>query len=338
MNLLKSSGLRISLCPVLCLQGWTGRPSRRAIALLVAVSFLSTGCGTFGTYLGVRPDSPGIAPSSNVTNECARREGKTLSAAVTELTLACEGYLSNMEWAQQLDQAYRTRATMNEWSVYLAGTIALGALGAVGGLGIAAATSTTTIGLIGVSSGFASGFFGLLNNSARAGFYTVAANDIAAALAEADKTVGTPPSAKTYTAAKTILHDKVEAAATWLETKRSEAAAAAAAYKQKDEANQKLQDKLALIEKAALVDIDPKSSKVKKPVTLKTSGVDLTKYKGQVQALIDGDPANAVVMSADTLEVTMLSKPERKDPYIVTLKVDGVVIPGRQNYTYEKPE
>lgn len=336
MNLITSPWLRIPTCPLLCVQGWMGRPSRRAIALLVAASFLSSGCGTFGTYLGVRPDSPAITPSSNVTKECARREGDL--KVVTQLTLACEGYLSHVEWAQQLDQAYRTRATMNEWSIYLAGTIALGALSAVGGLGIAAAASTTTIGLIGVSSGFASGFFGLLNNSARAGFYTVAANDIASALAEAAKKVGTPPTAQSYTDATAILHDKVELATTWLETKRSEAAAAAAAAAQKEQATQQMQDKLALVEKAALVAIDPASSKVQKPATLTTSGVDLTKYKGKVQALIDGESAKAEVKSADTVEVTMPSKPEGKDRVVVRLKIDGVIIPGEKSYTYDKPQ
>ncbi|MDO8475640.1 MAG: IPT/TIG domain-containing protein [Candidatus Rokubacteria bacterium] len=333
MNLINSPGLRISMCPLLCVQGWMGRPSRRAIALLVAASLLSSGCGTFGTYFGVRPDSPAITPSSNVQTECARRD----RIAGTLLALDCEGYLSHVEWAQQLNEAYRTRATMNEWSIYLAGTIALGALSAVGGLGIAAAASTTTIGLIGVSSGFASGFFGLLNNSARAGFYTVAANEIASALAEAARRVGTPPTAQSYTAATVILHDKVEAAAIWLETKRSEAAAAAAAAAQKEQATQQMQDKLALVEKAALVAIDPASGKAQKPATLTTSGVDLTKFKGKIQALIDGESAKAEVKSADTVEVTMPSKPEGKDRVVVRLKIDGVIIPGGQSYTYEKP-
>lgn len=336
MNLINSRRLRISMCPPLCVQGWIGRPSRRAIALLVAASFLSSGCGTFGTYLGVRPDSPAITPSSNVKKECARREGN--SNVVTPLTLGCEGYLSHVEWAQQLDQAYRTRATMNEWSIYLAGTIALGALSAVGGLGIAAAASTTTIGLIGVSSGFAAGFFGLLNNSARAGFYTVAANDIASALAEAAKKVGAIPTAESFTDATMFLHDKVEAAAIWLETKRSEAAAAAAAAVQKEQANQKLQDKLALVENAALVKIYPDSSKEQKPVTLTTSGVDLTKFKGKVQVLVDGEYVKAEVKAEDTVEVTMPSKPAGKELVFVRLRVDGVTIPGRQNYTYEKPQ
>jgi hypothetical protein len=334
MNLIKSLGLQISMCPLLWVQGWLEGPLRRATALIVAVSFLSSGCGMFPRYLGIRPDSPAITPSSEVQNECARRD----RIAGSLLTLDCEGYLSHVEWAQQLNQAYRTRATMNEWSIYLAGTIALGALSAVGGLGLAAAASTTTIGLVGVSSGFASGFFGMLNNSARAGFYTVAANDIAAALAEAARRVGTPPTAQSYAAATVILHDKVEAAAAWLETKRSEAAAAAAASAQKEQATQQMQDRLALAEKAALVAIDPASSKVQKPSILTTNGVDLSKYKDQVQAFIDGHPAKAEVKSANTVEVTMPSKPEGKDRVVVRLRVDMVFIQGEQSYTYDKPQ
>ena len=63
-------------------------------------------------------------------------------------------------------EAYRARASLNEWAIYVAGTIALAGLSVVSGLGIAAEASTEAIGLVGVSTGFTSGFFGFINNSA----------------------------------------------------------------------------------------------------------------------------------------------------------------------------
>jgi ribosomal protein L12E/L44/L45/RPP1/RPP2 len=102
----------------------------------------------------------------------------------------------------------------------------------VGGLGLAAAASATTIGLVGVSTGFASGFFAFLDNRTRAGFYTVAANDLSTALAKATQTVGTSPTAKEYDAATKALAGTVSQVVNRLETQRSSAAAAAAASQQ----------------------------------------------------------------------------------------------------------
>ena len=132
-------------------------------------TMLLSGCRTImPRYLGIRPDAIDIVPSETMKGKCeARHPGKGSESLIA----ACREYEGYVEWANQLVESYKTRATMNEWAIYVAGTIALGALGAIGGLGIAAAAATETIALIGVSSGFAAGFFGMLNNSDQAGLY-----------------------------------------------------------------------------------------------------------------------------------------------------------------------
>lgn len=307
--------------------------SIRGVAAVVAVAFFTTGCNTmYPRYLGIRPDSPSISPSREIQTRCTDMH----PGGTRPLLNACEAYLSHVEWAQQLAESYRTRATMNEWSIYLGGTIALGALSAVAGLGLAAAAATTTIGLIGVSSGFASGFFALLDNKTRAGFYTVAANEIASALAEADtKAVGaTTPQA--YTAATGLLAEKVSAAAATLETKRYEAAAAAAAAAKTAESTARLEELARLAETATVVGVDPSSGPAseEQTVELKTQGIDLEKYKGQMSVLVDGDPVFSDVEN-NALKVKMPKRLDKKARDVVLrLRLGPLPVFGHATYSY----
>jgi hypothetical protein len=135
------------------------------VSVLLVASLLNGGCGTmFPRYLGMRPDAPDVAASRTIKRECNGRHPESHPDQV-----ACELYLSHVQWAQQLAEAYRSRATLNEWAIYTAGTIAIAGLSVVAGLGLAAAASATTIGLVGVSTGFTSGFFALMNNSTKGG-------------------------------------------------------------------------------------------------------------------------------------------------------------------------
>jgi hypothetical protein len=247
-----------------------------------------------------------------------------------QLLNECEAYLSHVEWAQQLAESYRTRATMNEWAIYLAGTIALGALSAVAGLGLAAAAGTTTIGLIGVSSGFASGFFGFMDNKTRAGFYTVAANAIGSALAEADKAAG---NGNDYMRATAILTEKVSQAANTLETSRKDAAVAAADAAKRIEATAKLEEIAKLAQAAAVVSlVGVGDSRPPKAVLMKTTGVDLEKYKGELKVVIDGLPADWNVKSSNTIEATLPQEHGTKSR--VVLMIGPLTVPGETIFTY----
>jgi len=311
----------------------------RALAVIVASSFLATGCNTmYPRYMGIRPDSPEVSPTARVHKECVDRHGPD-DPTHRPLLTACEGYLGHVDWAQQLAESYRTRATMNEWAIYAAGTIALGALAAVGGLGLAAAASVTTIGLIGVSSGFASSVFALADNKTRAGFYTVAANDIGSALADANKKVtGAPDLAKGYADATLILSDRVHKAANALEDKRYEAAAAAAAASKTADASKKLQEYADLAEKAAVVDVDPSAGPANagQEVELKTKGIDdLKKYENDLKVTADGEPSNFEVRDGK-LMVKMRARPDGKPRDVVLrLRLGPIPVTGQVVYRYQ---
>src|ERR1700682_3710762 len=129
---------------------------KRLTVSAFVLSFLFTGCGTMGIrYLGIRPDTPDLVPSKNVSEWCGKETGESTGAKFA----GCVRFYQTVEWADQLVESYRSRATMNEWSIYAAGTIALGALATVGGLAVVGAAASTTAGLVSGSSGFGGGFF-----------------------------------------------------------------------------------------------------------------------------------------------------------------------------------
>lgn len=313
----------------------------RAVAVLIVTALVNAGCGTmFPRYLGMRPDAPEGTVSADIKNECAHRHAKPaappapVETAATPDQVACEQYLAHVEWARQLAEAYRSRATMNEWAIYAGGTIALAGLSAVGGLGIAAA-SATTIGLIGVSTGFTSAFLAFMDNSTRAGFYTVAANDLTAALATATQTTGANPDATKYDAATKALAQSAAKAINDLESQRYRAAATAAASQQVQKAQKDLQDLTKLIETAAFTELRPPSAKAGATVTVVIIGIDLTAYKERIRIFVGGKQTAGEVTSTSEVKFTVLPVPATTRSDVVRVWIGPAALPGEQTLTYE---
>ena len=273
-------------------QHYGGKRSVQRLIGALLLPALLTGCSSMSPtrYFGVRPDGPEMFQNNStpIPAECDKLDAHG--------TAACLRYVSYVKWAEETDQAYRTRATMNRVSIYVAGAIALGALAAVGGLGVVGAAASETIGLLSVSTGFTSGFFGLLNNSERAGFYTHAANEIALARSEAEGEIGPKRKAEEYTEATHILARAMGEWTTWLETQRSEAAVAATNSEEVKKANNELADLrrevrfAKLVQAATLVNIDPAEGKETEnlTVTLTTNGIDLEEYEDDLSLRIGG--------------------------------------------------
>jgi hypothetical protein len=271
---------------------WRGDVFGKAVATLLVPAMLLSGCGTImPRYLGIRPDATDIRPSESMEGKCkARHKGQTNEAS---LVAACQEYEGYVEWANQLLESYKTRATMNEWAIYVAGTIALGALGAIGGLGIAAAAATETIGLIGVSSGFAAGFFGMLNNSDRAALYVAAAKEIETALGKAaDRVAIFPDKPATYGAAVKIVSRAVRSASINVEAGRYRLAAVAAAAQEQQQAKDEVAEYRRLAAEAAVVDIGSCSGfpRAGAKVDILLTGVDIDQYKGRIKVIVDSKP------------------------------------------------
>jgi len=286
----------------------------------------------FPRYMGMRPDAPDGSASSGVRGECERRHPKPPPDADR---IACEQYLAYVDWARQLTESYRSRATLNEWAIYAAGTIALAGLSVVAGLGLAAAASATTIGLVGVSSGFAASFFAFMDNSTKAGFYTVAANDLTTALDKATQTTGTNPTATEYGAATKALSDSVSRIINELESHRFTAAAAAASSQQVQKAQQDLQELTKIIETASLADLRPSKAKAGDTVTVVVAGIDLTVYKERIRIFVGGRQAAGEVTSKTEVKFKVAPVPPTTKTDTVRVWVGPASLPGEQTLTYE---
>jgi len=140
-----------------------------------------------------------------------------------EKYLGCLDFYKYWEWSNELEEAYRSRATLNEWSIYFAGTIALAALSTVAGIAAVGEATSQTAALIPISGGFVSAFFALLDNKARAAFYTEAANAINEAREEAYTSIRAN---QDYRTAADELYKRVSKAIRDLETTRKTAASA----------------------------------------------------------------------------------------------------------------
>lgn len=334
--------------PRVRIQGWKdggplmtpgpGEVLSKTVAALLISTMLLSGCGTMmPRYFGIRPDATDIRPSEGMKAKCEARHS---GAGDGPLVAACREYEGYVEWANQLLESYKTRATMNEWAIYLAGTIALGALGAIGGLAIAAAAATETIGLIGVSSGFAAGFFGMLSNSDRAGLYAEAANEIERALAAATKLTATPPtSPATYGEAVGKLSQRVRKASISVETGRYRLAAAAAAAQEQQQAKADIAEFQRLAAEAAVVDVQPDTvPPAGGTVDILITGVDFEQYKGKIKVFVDGKPTlfDEANSGGGKIAQAKIPRAAPSQPFaVVRVQVGPVTLQGERQCRYQ---
>lgn len=142
----------------------------RRLAGLAALAWILSGCAAatsrmdlFPQHLGFRPDEPKIADNAT----------------------ACGEYLTYVDYAEKLQEAYHSRATQNRWWIYVAGIVGLGVGAASAGLGIAGAAAAS-IALLAVSGGFTAASFATIDNQDLAKIYTIAATRVDTAFKDAD--------------------------------------------------------------------------------------------------------------------------------------------------------
>lgn len=144
---------------------------------------LSSGCSykawTVFPTLGIRPNHPTITYSDGVQARCNRYNQSA----------ACLEFFNTVEWGQELSEAYRSRATMNEWAFTAAGVLGLATIGALSGLGAFGQAGSDAAKIIPLAGGFVTGAIAWFDNKKRAKDYTLAADAIDGALAESMKNV-----------------------------------------------------------------------------------------------------------------------------------------------------
>lgn len=200
-----------------------GAPFLRRVRLLnystcisgVLVLSFSPGCvSTSIPTLGVRPNQPNLEYSEAVVNRCKKEAVPDTAPAYGD----CLYFYNILEWGQDLSEAYRTRATLNEWGVMAAGIVALTVVGSLTGLAAFSQAGSDAAKIIPLAGAFTAGAAALWDNKARAGAYTHAANSIDTALATYSKGV----TGTNYREKAAALHEAITSAKNELETKRSE--------------------------------------------------------------------------------------------------------------------
>jgi hypothetical protein len=140
-----------------------------SVLVLLCLIGMTSGCtmtrpDLMRNHMGVRPDEP----------------DPTVKLG------PCEAYREYVKYAQQLQEAYHSRASQNRWWLYVAGVLGLGAAAASGGLAAAGAAGVGTLALLGISGGFAAGTFGTLNNPELAKMYSLSATSVDKAVQRAE--------------------------------------------------------------------------------------------------------------------------------------------------------
>lgn len=177
---------------------------------------LSSGCSykawTVFPTLGIRPNHPTITYSSEVQTRCG-----TYSSPPTP---ACLDFFNTVEWGQGLSEAYRSRATMNEWSLTAAAVLGLVFIGTLSGLAAFGQGGSDAAKIIPLAGGFATGVTAWFDNKTRAKEYTLAADKIDGALAKAMAAVAVDGTDKTIRYETSKLYTAIYDAERELEKKR----------------------------------------------------------------------------------------------------------------------
>jgi hypothetical protein len=140
-----------------------------SVAIMLMLLGLLSGCATsrmdlMRSHFGIRPDEPAIKMEDSV----------------------CTEYVEYVTYAQQLQEAYHSRATQNRGWIYVAGLLGLGAAAASGALAAASAATVGTLALLSISGGFSAAAFMTIDNSDLAKMYTTAAVSVSTALTASD--------------------------------------------------------------------------------------------------------------------------------------------------------
>ncbi len=190
----------------------------KILCLVLMLSMLETGCSlkswTVFPSLGIRPEKPGLTYSKDIEERCSRY------ALPPGTSTDCLDFFNVLEWGQELEHSYRSRARINEWALTFAGVLAVASVGALTGLAAFGATSSDAAKIIPIAGGFTSGVISFMDNKRRAKNYTEAANEIEKALSLAEQEIdGTP---EKFKSARPKLIKAISDQEVSLETKRIE--------------------------------------------------------------------------------------------------------------------
>jgi hypothetical protein len=289
--------------------------------------------------MGVRPDGPSGDFTTGVLNKCGK-----IHPATDSRYRECLEYEAVVEWAEGLYESYTSRASMNEWFIYFAGTVALASLASIAGIAASGHGGSDAVKIIPIVGGFTSGFFGLLDNKSKAEAYINAAKEIRAALGDANTAIKDPIDSRNYGPARAALYNRIAKATNTLEEQRYTLAAAAAERRKEVEKLQGeiVNTKIDSAETQKLNVAGGSNVKEGEIVTLTVSKILLTDFKwpDDFKILVGSQEAKLISRSSDS--VTFASPKNSPGVYAVDLKLKERSVPTAQPkammLAYPKPQ
>ena len=288
----------------LVISRWIGGP----LAVLPLAMMLA-GCGSFkgdidfGPRMGFRPDDP----PARVPGASQPKEPKDTKDAVN----ACTALQEYIRYAQNLKESYRVRTTQNRSWIYVAAVVGLSVAAASGALAAATTVAAGTLALLAISGGFTSATFATIDNSELANVYTVAANNIGKAIANAEARVTRCPNEVDCAAQLAYLTTAITDARNTLETARTASAAGALA--------RATAQKTLLDEEIAKASADLKAKSAEEAVNKAkaaeaTATAEHETAKAKADAIPDAAPGKATAVSEAN------AKKETKDKAVALTK------------------
>ena len=159
--------------------------TRRIVLLCLSIAILFSGCSSFSSTLGYRPEfSTTSTPPSTPACELA-----LLATNANAAKAACEEYYTAVKWGENVAQAYKTKAFMNEWSVYVAGAVGIIGLAVGGSLAATDEGNTDAAKIIPLVTAAVASLFALNQSDDKATAYGESVIAIEESLAAADRYV-----------------------------------------------------------------------------------------------------------------------------------------------------
>ena len=278
--------------------------TRKIVLLCLSILILLNGC-SFPSTLGYRPE---FSTTSTSTTFPACENGLVLGTAKE----ACVEFYNAVKWGEEVAQAYRTKAFMNEWSVYVAGAVGIIGLAVGGSLAATDEGNTDAAKIIPLVTAAVASLFALNQSDDKATAYGESIIAIEESLAAADRHVSHNKTQEGFSRGSDTLKDSVRQEIVNLDIRM-------VAIRKKMAAS--------IPTTTALV---PES--FKRPVQPQLSFAIFTKNleadQESIRAIIFPDTAMTTEVKSDRVVIT-LTNPECQDYLVMISAKNKLVLPAR---------
>jgi hypothetical protein len=185
------------------------RVNHKIVLLCLSIAILFSGCSSFSSTLGYRPEFSTTFTSTPACNPDSLKKFPAKEPEVPATEAVCLEYYNAVKWGEEVAQAYRTKAFMNEWSVYIAGAVGIIGIAVVGSLTATDEGNTDAAKIIPFVTAAVASLFALNQSDDKATAYGESIIAIEESLAAADRHVSYNKTQEGFSRGSDILKDSI---------------------------------------------------------------------------------------------------------------------------------